>query len=120
MSEERTKVRYLPFNKLNVEGGLWHKQMFFFLFFFLFIYLIFFLHLLYSIVLFPRIEPVGNPTARSASTLNCIWDGSSTELFVETSRKMDWTRLSLLSRLKKKYVGCIELLFKLYRATCRY
>ena len=29
-----------------------------------------------------------------------IWDGFSTEFFVETSRKMDWTRLSLLSRLK--------------------
>ena len=64
MSEERTKVRYLPFNKLNVEGevgggGLATNKCFLFLLF-IFIYY-FFLDLLYSIVLFPRIEPVGEP-----------------------------------------------------------
>ena len=59
MSEERTKVRCLPFNKLNVEGGggSGTNKCFLFLFF-IFIYF-FFLNLLYSILLFPRIEPVG-------------------------------------------------------------
>ena len=61
MSEERTKVRYLPFNKMNVEGGgvSGTNKCFFFLFF---IFRFFFLFdLVYSIVLFPRIEPVGEP-----------------------------------------------------------
>ena len=46
---------------MNVEGGgLWHKQMFFF-FFFLSLGFFFLFDLVYSIVLFPRIEPVGEP-----------------------------------------------------------
>ena len=57
MSEERTKVRYLSFNKLNVEGGgaLAQTNVVFLSLF------IFFFDLLYSIVLFPRIESVGEP-----------------------------------------------------------
>ena len=60
MSEERTKVRYLPFNKLNVGGGALAQTIVFFFLFFIFSFFFFF-DLVYSIVLFPRIEPVGEP-----------------------------------------------------------
>ena len=100
-------------------GGKVQAQTIFFLFF---LSLFFFGgggDLVYSIVLFPRIEPVGEPYSEVCFKPE-LWFGMVSQPNSLSKRLGRWIEHVLAyCRNGKKYVGCIELLFKLYRATCR-
>ena len=91
----------------------------FFFLFFIFIFL-FWCDLVYSIVLFPRIEPVGEPYSEVCLHPE-LWFGMVSQPNSLSKRLERWIEHVLdYCRDGKKYVECIVLFFKLYRATCRY
>ena len=85
---------------------------FFFLFFF-YLKFFFYLDLVYSIVLFPRIEPVGEPYSEVCFNPE-LWFWMVSQPNSWSKRLGKWIEHFLAyCHNGKKYVGCIELVFKL-------
>ena len=70
--------------------------------------------------LFPRIEPVGKPY-REVCLQTKLWPWKVHQPSSWSKRPGTWINDVLaFCRVGRKYVGCIELLFKVHRAICRF
>ena len=108
----------MPFQMTTCSMTFWPKQMFcfVFLFFFLSSFSLFWCDLVYSIVLFPRIEPVGEPYSEVCFHPE-LWFGMVSQPNSLSKRLERWIEHVLdYCRDGKKYVGCIVLFLKL--ASC--
>ena len=108
---------------LEAEGGCLRVRTWFFFFFFFFLFDFnkakgFYVWVC-VIVLFPRIEPVGKPY-REVCLQTEWWPWKVHQPNSWSKRPGTWIgHVLAYCRVGRKYVGCIELLFKLYRAIWR-